>query len=488
MEVLLLNPPFLPRYSRSSRSPAVTRSGTLYYPLWLAHAAGVLEREGHKVRLVDAPADGLTAEDVVQIARDFEPRLVVLDTSTPSIHSDVGMAAALKSAVGDALVCLVGTHPSALPEETLAMSPAVDAVARHEYDYTLRDLAAARECGADLSGVSGLSYRRGGEVVNNPDRQLIENLDAIPFVSETYRKHLCIEHYFYAHVSRPVISIFAGRGCPGRCTFCLYPQTMFGRRYRHRSATHLVDELEFISREMGQVREVLIDDDCFSADQQFVRQVCQEILRRGLRTTWSVQVRVNLNYQTMLLMRQAGCRLVVAGFESGNQQILDNIRKGTTVERARAFMAEARQARLQVHGCFMAGNPGETPETLKDTLNLALELDPDLAQFFPLMVYPGTEAYRWAEENGYLVTRDFSQWLTADGCHRALVSTPELSAEQVEEFCRAARRRFYLRPRFLARSLWRAVRSRDERSHLVRGARAFVRHLLPRSPRMEVAK
>jgi len=475
MRILLVNPPFLPRFSRSSRSPAVTKSGTIYYPLWLAHAAGLLEKQGHEVMLLDFPAEGKELQDYRQKITEFAPGMVVCDTSTPSIETDVRALETVKSWFpAPPLAVLVGTHPSGLPEQTLALSPAVDVVARREYDWTLCQMA---EQPGQLEDTAGISFRGNSGIIHNPDRPYAEDLDELPFVSSVYKKHLNITNYFYAHCRNPVISIFAGRGCPNRCFYCLYPQVMFGRRYRHRTASHFVDELEYIRREFPDVREILIDDDNFTADQGFVSQICDDIIHRGLCVTWTCEARVDLRYEIMVKMKQAGCRLLVAGFESGVQAVLDNINKGITLEQSEEFVRNARKAGLRVHGCFMIGNRSEDRQTLQSTLNFALCLPLDTAQFFPLMVYPGTEAYRWAEENGYLRAGGFRQWLTPEGMHNCVLHTEKLSAGDLVDFCDYARRRFYLRPWYLAYKTLDVLQNPREIGRTVKAATTLATHL-----------
>lgn len=477
LKILMLNPPFFPKYSRSSRSPAVTKSGTIYYPLWLSYATGLLEKEGFAVRLIDAPAAGLGLDQIIPLVKEFKPDLLVLDTSTASIYNDVEVGAELKRIVPGALLVLVGTHPSALAEETMGLSPLIDAVARREYDHTLRDLARALEGGQELGGVLGLSYRQDGRIVHNPDRPFIEDLDEIPFASAVYKKHLDIKDYFYAHCQNPVVSFFGGRGCPGKCVFCVYPQTFFGRRYRHRSPENIAEEFAYVARELPEVREILIDDDNFTADQAHTVRTCQEIIKRGNKIPWTCEVRGELEYETMLALKKAGCRLVVVGFESGSAQVLKNINKGVTLERYRRFVQEARKAGLLIHGCFMAGNPGETRATLQETLNFAKSLDLDTVQFFPLMVYPGTEAYRWAETSGYITAKDFSQWLDEGGLHNCVISTPALSCQELVRFCYQARREYYLRPKYLVKKLLKVIADPGERARTVKALGSFYRYL-----------
>jgi len=475
MKVLLINPPFLPKFSRSSRNPVVTKSGTIYYPLWLAHAAGLLEKRGHVVVLIDFPAEGQELHYYRQKIIDFGPGIVVCDTSTPSIESDVRILETVKSWFSaPPMGVLVGTHPSALPELSMELSPAVDVVARGEYDWTLCDLAERAE---QMNNIPGITFRIDGRFVHNPDRPYAENLDELPFVSSVYKKHLNIADYFYAHCRNPVISIFAGRGCPNRCFYCVYPQVMFGRRYRHRSAAHVAEELAYIEREFPEVREVLIDDDNFTADQEFVVDICDEIVRRRVTIPWTCEARVNLRYEIMVKMKAAGCRLLVAGFESGDQTVLDSINKGTTLAQGVEFTSNARRSGLRVHGCFMVGNRNESRETIKRTLDFALRLPLDTAQFYPLMVYPGTEAYDWAYKNGYIRANNFRQWLTKEGMHNCVLHTEQLSANELVDFCDYARRRFYLRPRYLAYKALDVLRNPQEISRTVKAGAMLMTHL-----------
>ena len=482
MKVLLLNPPFLPRFSRSQRSPAVTKSGTLYYPLWLAYAAGALEQAGHQVRLIDAPAEGYNLGFVLRQVGDFQPGLAVVDTSTPSIESDVHVAEAIKEVSPETFVILVGPHVSALPEESLRFGPKVDAVARREYDYTLSDLARALEEGDELQAVKGLSFRgEGGLIVHNPDRPLIKDLDALPLVSQVYKKHLKIEHYFYAITRHPVIAIITGRGCPYRCIYCVYPQTMHGHRYRYRSVENVVAEFEYITQELPQVREIFIEDDTLTVNRKRCRELSQRIIEKGLHITWTANSRADVDYETLKLMKEAGCRLLCVGFESGEQRVLDNIKKQITLEQIRRFVEDAKRAGILIHGCFMVGNPGDTGETLHKTLELAKELNPDTVQFFPLMVYPGTEAYEWAVANGYLTAESYSQWLTPGGLHNCVISQPGLTAEELVDFCDRARQLYYLRPSYIAMKLGQILTHPAEAKRTIKSLRTFLPYLLHKS-------
>lgn len=489
MKILVLNPPFLPMYSRQSRSPAVTKSSTLYYPYYLAYCVGVLEDEkGLEVKLIDAPALGWNHQQLYDFVKDYKPDLVVSDTSTGSIHNDVDVAAKIKE-TSNAFTVLVGTHVSATAEETLNISPLIDAVARKEYEYTIRELARLIRDGkgafkSRLSTVLGLSFRDDkGVVINNQDRPFIEDLDSLPFVSKVYKKHLpdCMDKYFYGANLHPCITILSGRGCPYNCTYCVQPQTFSGHKYRLRSVNNVVDEMEYISKEFPEVKDIFLEDDTLTVDKKRAQDLSREIVKRGLKVTWSANSRADCDYETLSLMKKAGCRLLCVGFESGDQTILDNIRKGIKISQIYAFMDVAKKAGILIHGCFLIGNRGETKETLKKTLELALKTNPDTAQFFPIMVYPGTEAFRWARESGYIKTDDYRQWLTASGLHNSVVALPGVTDEELVNFCDYARRRFYLRPSYIVSKAAQAVFYPSERTRIFRAGRTLLKYIFRNS-------
>lgn len=474
MRVFLLNPPYFERYSRQSRSPCVTKGGTFYYPYFLAYATGALEKAGFKVKLLDAVARKLDRGEVIEEAEKFASELVVLDTSTPSIYNDVKVASLIKDALPGAHVTLVGTHPTALPGETLALSDKIDSICLGEYDYTLVDLAGAVDEGASLAKVKGLCYRSNSRVYNNGPRGLIKDLDELPFVSEVYKKHLNIKDYFYASLLYPQVTILTARGCPYNCSFCNAP---FKNSYRARSVDNVLDEFEYIQGELPEVKEVMIEDETFPARKKRTLEFCSGLRERGIKLHWSCNARVNTDYETLRAMKLAGCRLLCVGFETPTQLALDSVRKGTTKELQLGFMEKARQLGLLVNGCFMLGLPGDSVESIRDTIEFAKKLNPDTAQFYPLMVYPGTEAYRWAKEKGYLTTDDYSKWIDQHGKHTTTISYPSLSNQELVKLCDSARKEFYLRREYIYYKIKQGIRSPSEALRTLKSAKTFFRYL-----------
>jgi len=478
MRILLLNPPFLKKFSRPQRSPAVTKSGTLYFPIWLAYAAGVLEDAGFEVDLVDAPADGFDLDYCLRRAKQFAPNLIVLDTSTPSIYNDVEIAGKIKDSLPESFVVLVGTHVSALPEETLDIDQRVDAIGQHEYEYTLRDLASALLNNDDLHTVKGLVFKDNGRFVHTPKRPHIENLDELPFVSRVYKKFLKIENYFNPNALYPMVTIITSRGCPFLCTFCVYPQTLMGRAFRLRSVKNVVAEIQYIVDNFPQAKAIFFEDDTLTVNKKRCRDLAELMIQKQIKISWTANARVGLDYDTMRKMKQAGCRSLCVGFESGSQRLLDNIKKKITVEQMQQFMSDAGRAGMLIHGCFIAGLPGENSQTLAETLEVAKKLAPDTVQFYPVMVYPGTEAYTWYKERGLIRTTDFSKWLTPEGLHNTVTSTQDLSSEELVVFCDNARREFYLRPGYIFYKLRQMIRHPREIRRTFKAARTFAKYLI----------
>lgn len=488
MKACFINPSFKAEYgkfSRESRSPAITKSGALYYPLWLMYAAAYLKKQGVEVSFIDAPAKKMTEDEVLSIIKkDTAKRLFVIDTSTPSIDSDIAFAERLKDLYPDSFVLLVGTHPTACYTEILEGSDKIDAIARHEYDLIISELFNRLSAGKDWRDVDGLAYKdNDGNVQCNKDMNYLTDMDSIPFASQFIKEAELDEHdYFFAAATYPSIQIFTGRGCPCRCNFCVYPQTMHGHKFRARSAENVVAEFEYIAANFPDVKEVVIEDDTFTINKKRVAEICTQLIERKInkRLKWLCNARVDLDYDTMVLMKKAGCRLIIPGIESGTQEILDNISKGTKLEQVHKYVKNAKKAGLLIHACYMVGNQGETKETMQKTLDLALKLNTDTAQFFPLIPYPGTKAYEWAKSNGYLTT-SHAGYCKEDGSHNTVLSMPHLSAQEMVDFCDYARKKYYLRPSYILYRIWRGIKSPDDFKRSLKAFKSIKKYLFKKS-------
>jgi radical SAM superfamily enzyme YgiQ (UPF0313 family) len=493
MHVTFLNPPFLRRFSRESRSPSVTKSNTLYYPHWLCYgAAATSVVPGVEIDVIDAAPEDLDMETVVL------PRLVahhtqmaVLDTSTPSIYSDLRVADAIKRRLPDCVVVLVGPHVTATLPETFAYAKEhglqFDYVFHGEYDLTCQQAAAAICAGQSdqirsFRGVT--STTPDGNLVENPRNDPITDLDQIPFVSRIYAKFLDIPKYFMSHTKYPQVTLISGRGCPYHCTFCQLPQVMYGHTYRKRSAKNFVDEIEYLHNEVPFVKGVMLEDDTFTADQERVRAICSDMIGRGLtRLELTCNARANVTKETMDIMHQAGFRMMCVGFESGDQATLNKMRKGTKWAIIEQFIEDAGHSKIKVHGCFMYGNRDETYDTMQKTLDFALRAPIDTAQFYPIMVSPGTADYQYYKDNGMLNTEDFSAWNDAEGQHRSTIKRKNLTEKDIEDFCDYSRRQFYMRPKYWWMKGKESLRDFDHLKKNLRGFMVLAKHLVRRPGR-----
>jgi hopanoid biosynthesis associated radical SAM protein HpnJ len=395
-------------------------------------------------KLVDAPPAGLTLDDIIPLARQHD--LVVLHTSSPTFAGDVKVAEALKADNPAVMVGFVGPKVAVQPERSLQASAAIDFVAREEFDFTIAEVAEGRP----LSSVAGLSYLDpNGQAVHNPDREILTEMDRLPFVTPVYHRDLRVEDYYIGYLLHPYVSLYTGRGCRSRCTFCLWPQTVGGHVYRTRSVEHVLEEAALARELFPQMKELFFDDDTFTDDRPRAEAIARGLGQLGL--TWSCNAKANVPRETLAVLRDNGLRLLLVGYESGNQQILINIKKGLRVERARRFAADCRDLGITVHGTFILGLPGETKETIQETIRFAREVNPHTIQVSIAAPYPGTALHRQAVENGWLPDDDDGPALVSEhGTQLAALSYPHLEHTEILDSVDAFYRRFYFRAGKLA--------------------------------------
>lgn len=435
-KTLFLSPPSFDGFDggAGARYQAKREITSFWYPTWLAQPAALVPGS----KLIDAPPHGQTVEDVLKIAKDYE--LVIMHTSTPSLPNDVKCAQAIKTQNPSVQVGFIGAHVAVLPEETLRDNPVIDFVCRNEFDYTCQELAE----GKPYDQITGLSYRDDhGTLYHNPERALIHDWDAMPSVLPVYHRDLDIQKYFIGYLLHPYISFYTGRGCPAKCSFCLWPQTIGGHNYRAKSPEAVGREMEQAKALFGDtVREYMFDDDTFTIDKPRAIAISEHLKR--LNITWSCNARANLDYDTLKTLKENGLRLLLVGFESGNQEILDGIRKGIKLEVARKFMDHCRKLGIKVHGTFIIGLPNENRETIEETIRFACEVNPHTIQVSIAAPYPGTELYRQAQENNWFMDKDL---VATSGIQLSTLEYPDLSGRAIEDAVEQMYRRFYFRPK-----------------------------------------
>ena len=428
-----------------SRYQAKREIKSFWYPTWLAQPAALISGS----RLLDAPADDISVQETLAIAREYD--LVIIHTSTPSFPTDARFAELLKEVKPDVKVGLVGAKTMVDPVGSLEASIAVDFVCREEFDYTCKDVAD----GIPLAHIKGLSYREpDGRIVHNLPRPMLENMDELPFVAPIYKRDLKVPNYFIGYLKHPYVSFYTGRGCRSKCTFCLWPQTVGGHRYRVRSAEHVLAEVRWIKENMPEVKEIMFDDDTFTDTSNLPRV---EAIARGmgeLGMTWSCNAKANVPYNTLKVMKDNGLRLLLVGYESGDDEILHNIKKGLRTDIARRFTADCRKLGIVIHGTFILGLPGETAATIEKTIEFAKEINPHTIQVSLAAPYPGTALYKQAVAEGWLQESDAHHLVNDQGVQLAAISYPHLSKEQIFHSMEVFYKRFYFRPS----KIWEIVR------------------------------
>jgi hopanoid biosynthesis associated radical SAM protein HpnJ len=435
MRTLFLHPPSFDGYDggAGSRYQARREVRSFWYPTWLAQPAALVPGS----RLVDAPPAGLSLDDILPLAGQYE--LAVLHTSAPSFAHDVKVAEALRAENPKLRVGFVGAHVAVARESALAASPAIEFVAGAEFDFAIQEIAEGRP----LDRVAGLSYRTNGHIHRTPDRPPLEDMDRLPFVVDVYKRDLEVERYFIGYLQHPYVSLYTGRGCRSKCTFCLWPQTVGGHRYRTRSVEHVVAEIAHARRLFPQVKEYFFDDDTFTDDRPRAEAIARGLGRLGV--TWSCNAKAEVPYATLKVLKDNGLRLLLVGYESGSQAILNNVKKGIRLDRARAFTRDAKALGITIHGTFIMGLPGETRETIEETIRFALDIDPDTLQVSLAAPYPGTALYQEARERGWLQNDD--GLVDAGGVQTSVLGYPHLARTEIFASLDQFYRRFYFRPR-----------------------------------------
>ena len=468
MKPLFLNPPTFENFDggAGARYQASREVTSFWYPTWLCFPAGMIEGS----RVVDAPVQKFTLEDCIAIAKDFD--MVVMYTSTPTIMKDIETARHIKEVKPGIITVLTGPHVTILPNESLlAGNNAIDIVCRGEFDYSTKELCEGRE----WYKVGGISFIRDGKIIHTADRPMIENLDALPFASPIYRRDLPINEYIIPHFKRPYVSIYSSRGCPSKCIYCLWPQTFSGQRMRTRSPQNVYEEVKWITENILEMRELSFDDDTFTANPSHAREIAHLIKPLGI--SWTINARANCDFETLRLLREAGLRHVVVGFESGNAQILKNIKKGVTKEQAIQFAKDCKTLGLSIHGAFIMGLPGETQETIRETIKFAIGMCLNSIQASIASPYPGTEFYTMCKENGWITSDVF---INNTGHQNCIIKYPNLTNTEIFNSVEEFYDKFYFRPKYIVRSIGRMIIDSEERKKLLREGKQYLAYMRKR--------
>lgn len=468
MKPLFLNPPTYEDFDggAGARYQASREVTSFWYPTWLCFPAGMIEGS----RVVDAPVQRFDLDACLAIARDFD--MVVMYTSTPTLALDIATARRIKAQKPATVTVLTGPHVTVLPEESLRQGEGIiDIVCRGEFDYTTKELCEGRE----WERVDGISFWKDGKIHHTPDRAPIQDLDALPFVAPVYKRDLPISEYVIPHFKNPYVSIYSSRGCPSKCIYCLWPQTFSGRAMRTRSPQNVYEEVKWIVDNIPEMRELSFDDDTFTADRKHAREVAEKLKPLGI--SWTINARANCDYETLKIMREAGLRHVVVGFESGNEQILKNIKKGVTRQQAIEFTRNCKKLGLSVHGAFIMGLPGETRDTIRETIEFAKALDINSIQASLASPYPGTEFWDLCRAEGWIASESY---IDDTGHQMCVINYPHLSNKEIFDAVELFYDKFYFRPKYIARSIMKMIVDGEERKKLLKEGKQYLEYMRKR--------
>jgi radical SAM superfamily enzyme YgiQ (UPF0313 family) len=438
LDVLLLNPSWFSKEGNIWR-----KISGLMPPIGLAYIASYLESKGVKVKIIDVHAEEEGLEELLDKC-GMNPGHIGITAVTMTFKSALEAAAMCRKKFPAAKITMGGVHPTILPEQALS-SPAVDYVIRGEGERSYYELVS----GTAPEKVKGISFRKGNGFVHTEEGPVAEKLDDLPMPAYHLLPVKKYRPTTGSYKRLPAISIMATRGCPGKCTYCL--GSYLGGRVRMHSARYIVDVIKKLQADYG-IKEINFYDDTFTAFKMKVREFCRMLIDEKVDLTWVCFARVDfIDMETLQLMKQAGCHQIMYGIESGNEEILKNIKKMTPLEKAKEAVDMTKKAGIECRAAFMLGNPGETEATMKQTMDFAKHLDPDIALYNIATPYPGTEMYSWAKEKGILLTEDWEKY----DLSTAVMNLPTVAPAVIEEYYRKAHKDFYGRPLYLLKRMMR---------------------------------
>lgn len=468
MKVLIINPPWPGKgYGTRSQNRIIKHRSDkfLQYPIFLAYSAAQLKAASHHVAYIDSVIEDLNMDQTLNAAREKQPDVVFMETTTPSIEADYQALKKIKEATQSKII-VGGPHATYFHKEVLTECQAIDVVIRHEFDTKIARVVSHLD---SLDRVPGITYRNNGQIIDNGDGEFEKNLDQVPFPDrETIPWHWYTEAWYSR---KPFMNMMTSRGCPYHCAFCLWPQTMYGHKQRFRSIDNVMSEIHHMVDRYG-TKEINIDDGTFTTNKKRVLEFCRRIQKERVKIIWTCNGRVdNLDDEMLSEMKKSGCKMIRLGIESGSQEVLDKIKKKLTIKQIEEGVRLVKKHGIQALGGFMFGFPYDSRQSVEQTIELAKRLSPDQVQFSISMCYPGTSLYEYARKNNLLAAKSFREF---DMTHGPVVKTTDLKREELEHILARAYREFYFRPGFILQTL-KHLKDVDEIRRVFRSFKSLVK-------------
>ncbi|MBF0120503.1 MAG: radical SAM protein [Desulfobacterales bacterium] len=468
MNVLIINPPWPGKgFGTRSQNRIIKHRSDKYlqYPVFLAYSAAQLKDAGHKVCYIDSVIQELNVDKTLSLAKENNPDVIFMETTTPSIEADYISLEKLKDAT-DAIIIVGGPHATYFHKQVLIDCPSIDIVIRHEFDTKIASVVSNIH---NLSDIKGITFRKNNELVDNFDGTVAENLDNIPFPDRVTIPWHWYKEAWYSRL--PFMNMMTSRGCPYHCAFCLWPQTMYGHKQRFRSLENVFNELHHL-RDKYKVKEINIDDDTFTTNKNRVIDFCQRLRKENFNIIWTCNGRVdNVDDEMLAEMKASGCKMIRLGIESGSQEVLDKINKGLTLKKIEEGVKSVKKHGIQALGGFMFGFPYDSKNSINKTIQFAKKLSPDQVQFSIPMCYPGTSLYEYARDNNLLLAKNFKEF---DMTHGPVVKTIDMERDELSHILAKAYKEFYFRPKFILQTLIH-LRDIDEIKRVLRSLKSLVK-------------
>lgn len=460
MKIILLSPP---GEIEKTIGKHFKKFATSTPPLGLSYIAATLLKSGHEVKVVDAYAEGIDLEETCERVIAENPNAVAVTVVTPNAPLSHKIAERVKQKLPSTWVIFGGAHPSIKIKETLD-DKNVDFVVKGDGELVFPELLSALQNNDDIKKIKGVSFRKDGEIVINPDKEMLENLDELPYPAwELFPMHLYVPypHWF---LKAPFFPMLASRGCVFRCSYCSI--TTLVRKRRARDPMKVVDEIEYLVNKFG-AKEIMFMDPIFPFNKKNDMKIFDEIIRRGLnkKMVWISETRVtHVDEELLKKMYESGCRRIAYGIESGVDELLKNVKKDQSVEQIRRAVAATKKAKIETIAYMMLGLPGETKELSLKTIEFAKDIEPEFVKFNLTVPFPGTELYETAREKGLLRHEDYAQFTSLSGLADSdPIYVPEEfgSIEELKKMQKRAYREYYLRPMILIKHLLKLRSFRD---------------------------
>ncbi|TKJ17347.1 hypothetical protein CEE44_02320 [Candidatus Woesearchaeota archaeon B3_Woes] len=473
MKILIIHPPWPgPGFGLRSQNRWPRKRGdkTNRYPIYLCYTATLLKNKGHNVKYIDSVYQNLNYKSTLIEIIKFKPDVLFFETSTPTFDYDCSFVDMVKKRIPNLKIVVAGTHVTFDPIGSIKKSK-IDVVIKGEQDFTTLNVMNAFKNSKSLKNIKGICYKYKNKIINNPQAPLIKDLDSLPFPDRDLIPH---QWYIEGHVKyTPFTFVMGSRGCPNKCTFCLWPHVYYNHTVRFRSPVNICDELEWLIKKYG-IKEVFFDDSTFNVNEKRAIDISKEIIKRDIKIVWSCSARVDKVSKEMLYwMKKSGCKLICYGGESANPETLKKTDKKITLEQIRKAIKLTKESKIIAHANFMIGFPWETKKDMEKTIEFGIKTDPDTIQFSLVFPHPGSKMYKEAVEKEWFYEEVFDHMDMFDMTKGPILKT-KIPKKELMKIVNKSHAKFFLRPNYILKNIYK-IRDKKELFRVLKGAKSVIK-------------